>query len=117
MKKMLTIFVILLLACSVSTSSPFAKNVNTDSSSPKLIIHNNYWDTRQVTIYCDGSQVKFIRGLVFNAVDNTRLNFCSGYYSFRVNNEWNSQQIQWQGGDIHLLIQSSLNLSTVYISR
>lgn len=113
---MLTIGVMLLLACSVSTKSPFMKGSDIDTRSPRLIIHNNYWDTRQVIVYCDGSQMQFIRGVIFNTIETRRLNHCAGYYSFRINNEWDSGPITWQDGDIHLLIQSSLNLSNWYIS-
>lgn len=116
MKKMLTTMVILLLvACAVSSKNPFVNDVN--SNRPRLIVHNNYWDTKKVVVYCDNARIHSFRGFTFSVDYVRRLNQCFDQYRFVVNNMWDSGYIIWTGGDIILNLNSTLTMSSVYISR
>lgn len=115
-KTIILLIVLLLLGCGgrANLNNPFTQS---DSVSPTLIIRNNFWDVRFVRIYCDGTLLQNIRGLNFNTVMERQIQACPSRYIFNINDRWQSRPIIWEQGDIVLLIESNLSLSSVYIVR
>lgn len=112
MKKAIILITILLLSCVTTTRNPFDDSNTIDS--PRLIIKNNHWDVRVVRVFCDDSQIQIIRGVMFNVTQRKRIPFCSTNYRFTVNDQWRSNFLNWDGGDINLVIEANISLSYVY---
>lgn len=118
MKKSFILIVLLLSSCVTSSISKNPFDVSRGPlATPHLRVINNYWDLRFIKIYCGGSQIQIIRGIQFNSTVRRSIRYCGTYYSFNANDLWWSNNLNWEDGDINLVVEPNISLSYVYLSR